>query len=1144
MYSLNRIMIKLHGSYLLRIAASLLLAAVLFSCEQPEPRDVRLLVFTKTEGYRHQSIETGVETLRELGAENDFSIVHTEDASKFTDDYLDDFSAIVFLSTTLDVLDPAQQSAMERYIQAGGGFVGIHAAADTEYEWAWYGKLVGGYFQSHPPGTPTATIKLVDGSHISTDMLPESWERTDEWYNYKQFNEDVNVLLELDESTYEGGNMGDFHPIAWYHEYDGGRAWYTGLGHTEETFAEPLFREHLLGGIQFAVGDNQQLAYEMASSQLYPDTTRFTKTVLASNLDEPMELDMLPDGRILFVERKGAIKMFTPALNHLSLVTQLPVWTEEEDGLLGIAVDPNYAENHWIYLMYSDPDPDSWEQHVSRFVFRDDSLHYGTEKILLRVPVQRETCCHSGGSLEFGPDGNLYISTGDDTNPFASDGFAPIDERPGRSSWDAQRSSANTNDLRGKILRIHPEPDGTYTIPEGNLFEPGTPNTRPEIFVMGCRNPFRIAVDQENGWLYWGDVGPDAGEDNPERGPKGHDGIKLAKTAGNYGWPHTRGNNKPYRDYNFTTKVSGPYFDADHPINDSPNNTGLRELPPARSGLIWYSYDESDEFPWVGTGGKNPMAGPVYHTDRYPAATRMPDYFDGKLIIYEWMRHWFFAVKVDEEGNYIKADPIFQNLEFSRPMDVIVGRDGSIYLLEYGGTWFARNPDARLSRIDYIRGNRGPVAVIAADQNIGGAPLTVSFSAENSIDLDRDKLQYTWWVGPDKLDESGSTMTHTFDYPGSYTVKLKVRDADGEFDLATTEIQVGNTPPVLAWQIKGNQTFWWDGRPLEYQVVMEDAEDGRSTDPGFNTDRISVSIDYLSEGVDITEMAQGHQANMAASRMARGAKLIESSDCKNCHAIDTKVNGPSYQQIAQRYPQDQATADMLAAKIIKGGNGVWGETVMSAHPQLTSEQAQTMAKYILSLDQDARPVQTLPIEQTLRLTQHRGQGDGRGSYVLMATYTDLGNGKIDPITTQDQLVLRSSSLSAADGSLRSTSLQEFTFQGRDLLVGFAPGAYFGFRQIDLTDIGSVELSVSSRDVLSGGKFELRLDAPDGPLAGQGNLPAGTVGMATAPLQLNGPMEGKHDLYFVARNPDSGSLGQFAVTTVRFIPRETTPISMR
>lgn len=1106
-----------HHQFITYCLSAVLLLTAFSSCNQASSREQRVLVFSKTAGFRHKSIETGVEAIRKLGKENGFTVVHSEDSGIFTEDNLKNFSAVIFLSTTGDILDAAQQAEFERYIQAGGGFVGIHAAADTEYDWPWYGDLVGGYFHSHPQ-IQEAQIKVVDKSHISTKMLPDVWKRTDEWYNYKDRRDNTNVLLKMDESSYQGGNMNGDHPIAWYHEFDGGRAWYTGLGHTEESYSEPLFLQHILGGIQYAIGKNK-IDYGRASTQPVPDPTRFVKTVLASNLDEPMELDMLPDGRILFVERKGAIKMYDPERDYLSTVTVLPVYTQFEDGLLGLAIDPNYAENNWIYLYYSDPDPDKWEQHLSRFVFRDDSLHRSSEKVLLSVNVQREECCHSGGSVEFGPDGLLYLSTGDDTNPFASDGFNPIDERPGRSSWDAQRSSANTNDLRGKILRIRPEADGAYSIPDGNLFPKGTPKTRPEIYAMGLRNPFRISIDQGRNWLFWGDVGPDAGKDSLTRGPKGLDGINLARKAGFWGWPYSRGNNQAYHDYNFATGQSGPLFDPAKPINESPNNTGLRELPPAQSYLIWYSYDESKEFPWVGTGGKNPMAGPVYYVDKYPAETRFPDYFNGKLIIYEWMRNWMYVVRLDSLGRFRGADPFMAGAEFSRPMDMIIGHNGSLYLLEYGTLWFSRNLDARLSRIDYIRGNRGPKAVVTADRTVGGAPLTVQLSADQSDDLDHDKLAYEWTVGGQKLPETGTTLTHTFPYPGIYPVKLKVRDPEGRWDIATLDVQVGNEPPVIAWQIPGNQSFYWDNRTIPYQVTVSDREDGRSDAPGFDPARVSVTFDYLPQGADMTIAAQGHLAGMAASRLARGAKLIEESDCKNCHAADKKVNGPSYQDIARRYHGNSDAVITLATKVINGGSGVWGETVMAAHPTLTEEQAREIVEYILSLGNQpaARSTQTRPLQGTLVANEHLKQG-GEGQYVLMATYTDLGNGKISPITAREEIVLRNPRLQAEACDEKSRNINMVTANNMDLLVA-GDNDYFGFRQIDLTGVKDVQLRIGAQEAVRSGKVELRSGSSTGELLGSAELTTTAPGLATIDIPVS-PQEGKHTVFFVFRQPST------------------------
>ncbi|MGB5274084.1 MAG: ThuA domain-containing protein [Flavobacteriaceae bacterium] len=221
----------------------------------PISKIAKILVFTKTNGYRHKSIEKGVAALKELGKNNRFQITQTEDSLSFSPANLKKYKMIIFLSTTGDVLGERQQRALEGYIKGGGSFMGIHAAADTEYEWPWYGKLVGAYFKSHPnnPNVREATIDVVMKNHRSTAHLPERWVRVDEWYNYKNINPELTVLMKLDETSYEGGENGDDHPIAWYHSYDGGNAFYTGGGHTEESFDEPEFREHLVGAIFYCL---------------------------------------------------------------------------------------------------------------------------------------------------------------------------------------------------------------------------------------------------------------------------------------------------------------------------------------------------------------------------------------------------------------------------------------------------------------------------------------------------------------------------------------------------------------------------------------------------------------------------------------------------------------------------------------------------------------------------------------------------------------------------------------------------------------------------------------------------------------------------------------------------------------------------
>jgi cytochrome c len=215
----------------------------------------RVLVFSRTVGYHHESIAVGQPAIQKLGQENNFRVDTTTNPAYFTEDSLKHYATVIFLNTTLNVLNADQQIAFERFIQAGGGFVGVHAAADTEYDWPWYNKLVGAYFASHPE-QQKAIIDIVDTTNIATSFLPLRWERFDEWYNYKNNQPDLQILATLDETTYKGGTNGDGHPIAWYHPFDGGRAFYTGLGHTNESYSEPLFLRHLLGGIQYAIGNN------------------------------------------------------------------------------------------------------------------------------------------------------------------------------------------------------------------------------------------------------------------------------------------------------------------------------------------------------------------------------------------------------------------------------------------------------------------------------------------------------------------------------------------------------------------------------------------------------------------------------------------------------------------------------------------------------------------------------------------------------------------------------------------------------------------------------------------------------------------------------------------------------------------------
>ena len=434
----------------------------------------RILVFSKTAAYRHESISVGKAAIIKLGKENGFIVDTTENENYFHEDSLKKYSAVVFLNTTGNVLNHPQQVSFERYIQAGGGYAGIHAAADTEYDWAWYGKLAGAYFLSHPK-IQDANMEVLNHNHASTKHLSEKWMKKDEWYNYKEINPEIKVLINLDEKSYEGGTNGNRHPIAWYHEFDGGRSFYTGMGHTNESYSDPTYLKHILGGIKYAMGNNAVLNYSKAKTPRIPEENRIVKTVLTTGtLFEPTEMTILPNLDILLVQRRGEIMLYKESTKSITQVGNLDTYSQTsvkgvnaEEGILGIAADPDFKNNNYVYIFYSPKDTSV--NRLSRFKFVNDKLDNSSEKIVLQFYSQREICCHTGGSIAFGPDGLLYLSSGDNSTPFdvpkqqfVNKGYGPMDNRPGLEQYDAGRSSGNTNDLRCKIMRISVKPDGSY----------------------------------------------------------------------------------------------------------------------------------------------------------------------------------------------------------------------------------------------------------------------------------------------------------------------------------------------------------------------------------------------------------------------------------------------------------------------------------------------------------------------------------------------------------------------------------------------------------------------------------------------------------------------------------------------------------
>ncbi len=1088
----------------------LLLFLVIFSLLNCGRDPINVLVYSSADqGYEAEQFYNSL-----IDKLSDYNLSRTDDPDALSEQNLKAYDAVIFTGVNGDQLNAYQRADLERYVQAGGNFIGINALSNTDRHWLWYGKLTGA-FHSDEMNSTEKQLQITDPGKDWVSGMVEDFSTSSEWPVAK-LTMVKKPLLQLQPEN------GDNIPVSWQHAFDDGQSWQIVLPTDNQLIETSMLVDHLKKGLANLVKDTR-LDYNKATTDRVPEENRFTKRVLASNLFEPMELDVLPDGKVLVVERRGGIFQYDPEGESFDTVAIMPVHTEFEDGLMGIAVDPDYEDNHWIYLYYS-PVGDEPKQHLSRFEFQDGKVDFESEKVVLVVGTQRDECCHSGGSLEFGPDGLLYLSTGDDTNPFDSDGFSPIDERPGRSPWDAQKSSANTNDLRGKILRIKPEDDGTYSIPEGNLFPEGTADTRPEIHVMGCRNPFRISVDSRTNFLYWGDVGPDSGKDDPDRGPRGIDEINQARQAGFWGWPYTRGNNIVYHDFDFAQQTPGKAFDPENLINDSPNNTGLKKLPPAQKSMVWYGYGESAEFPWVAKGGKNPMAGPVYYSEDYEGEHKFPEYFDGKLIAYEWMRHWIYVITMDESHNFVKAEPFMPNTRFSRPMDMVFDKNGKLYVLEYGQKWFAQNEDARLSVIEYNGGNRAPIAQISTAQRYGATPFNVKISASESSDYDGDPLSYEWTIDGQPVGGNAEILEAALEDDGAYEVAVKVTDPAGASSTANLTVYAGNQAPVVKWNIEGNRSFFWPGRQIDYKVEVKDKEDGSE----IKEERLNIAFDYLPIGEDLTMIAQGHAAQMTGAQIAMGKALIGESDCKVCHAIDKKIAGPSYQEIAKRYEGKEDALDYLSGKIIKGGGGVWGETVMAAHPDLTKEEAVAMATYVLSVSDIAGGEK----EKMPKSGKYNLDGsDETGQYILWSSYTDGGSETIEPITAEDQVKLRYHKLQAEQSDKRSKSVEIDDFKGANYLSGFRHGDYFVFNNIDLTDVEGVVVKMRCGN--AGGALELRLGGLDKPVIAAAPVDCG--GAETAEFRLAfEAVSGFQDLYFRTTNEQAKAEWIGAVDWVEFL----------
>ncbi|MFF0569498.1 ThuA domain-containing protein [Streptomyces sp. NPDC004041] len=731
-----------------------------------------------------------------------------------------------------------------------------------------------------------------------------------------------------------------------------------------------------------------------------PVAEDFQQVTLAKGVEEtgePMSLAVLPDRSVLHTSRGGELRI-TDSAGNTRISGTLPVYTHDEEGLQGVGVDPDFAENRAIYLFYAPPmdtpagdAPETGTaedfakfdgvNRLSRFVLNEDgTLDTASEKKVLDVPTSRGICCHVGGDIDFDQDGNLYLSTGDDTNPFASDGFTPIDERPDRNpAFDARRTSGNTNDLRGKILRIKVADDGSYTIPEGNLFEPGTDRTRPEIYAMGFRNPFRFSVDRATGTVYVGDYGPDAGAADPGRGPAGKVEFARVTKAANFGWPFCVGDNEPYIDYDFATRTSGAAFDCAAPKNESPHNTGLVDLPPAEAA--WIPYD-GGSVPEFGSGSESPMGGPVYRYDAgLDSPVKFPEAYDGDFFAGEFGRRWIKRIEQDADGAVQSINDV--PWSGTQIMDMAFGPDGALYVLDYGLAWFGGDENSALYRIENATGGRSPIAEASANKTSGTAPLKVRFSSAGTADGDGDPLTYSWDFGDGKTS-TAADPTHTYRKNGTYTATLTAEDPTGRTGSASVHVTVGNTAPTVDLVLPEDGQLFEFGDSVPFKVNVSDPEDGTidctevevKFTLGHDSHGHDITTEHGCEGTIKTAMEGGHDPN---ANIYGG---ISASYTDNGGGGQAALTGKDASRLQPRHRQAEHFDDSSGVTTPSKSSAHGGKTVGDIH------------------DDDWISFRTYVLGDTARLTA-RISSAGSGGFLEVRTGSPtgkiLGSGPV-PVT--------------------------------------------------------------------------------------------------------------------------------------------------
>ena len=844
------------------------------------------------------------------------------------------------------------------------------------------------------------------------------------------------------------------------------------------------------------------------------DPARLEREVLATGLIDAVQMEALPDGDVLIAEQRGTVRRWRVATRELVEVGRVPVAGGPELGLIGVAAAGDFAQSGHVFLFFC-PAAKRDVQRLARFKFgADGRLDLASEKVLFEYPIEFDGAIHMGGGLVFDKaTGNLVLGTGDNSPPIP---VPPIDISAQGLLRDALRSSANSQDLRGKILRIHPRADGGYDIPAGNLFTDARLG-RPEIYAMGVRNGFHSSVDPRTGWIAWGDVGPNTDQ---KSGSVGYDEFNLATKPGNFGHPMFTGPNEAYRAMGADGKPA-ELFEAAHPVNHSPRNTGLKELPPAQPALLWYPTTASKEFPELGSGARSAMAGPFYHfAATVKSDLKLPEHFDRALFVYEWARNWIKVVRLTGEGKLAGIEPFATQFALRKPMDLKFAPDGTLLLLEYGDKWHG-NTDGQLSRLGYRRGNRPPMAVITATPLSGKQPLTVNFLAQVSDQDGGDALKQEWdFGGGKKFSERG--LRFTFSEPGQHTVALKVTDAAGAVSEARTVITVGNAPPKVEMLSPPSGGFFDPKDEVAFKVRVTDEEDGSSEEGKIDPQRVVVQGAY--------------RAARSGDAVHPGWALMRGTTCLACHTVREKSAGPAYLEVARKYAGDGAARDKLAAKIIAGGVGVWGQQLpMPPHPQHPLAETRLMVDWILGLTHSPEAAAVTGWHGSFKMATPGERQDG-GVFVVTAAYHDLGNAGVPSLRGVAEHVLHARKRKAAlYDAAQGVEVVDFMEGGHGLVArlanhggGLAQPGWVKFSRVNLAGIGSLTLHLAP---LAGGTLEVRADSPHGFLVARTSaLAAGGFQEVTIPVTDPG---GLHDLVFLAKSTEETKGGVLDLNWVQF-----------